>query len=754
MLNLPKYDLSSRQWLDLHVPLRNTLLEALFPDVRFAIVHANPGQYDEMVTALSSPIEGPSPELAEGLRLDFASGGRKHGDFFLSHRWDGPRVASRFWSTAEEAMAYGGALVTDCLDTYSVPDLCVLVVEDGDYGTGDCHAKAGPQLWALLEGDERQALQFRLAVLDGDGQGHGHIAKGTAVVQRPGDPDHFYDLIIPLSAFKSHKPALGAHLWDAHVGVVGWSEFRPTKVSYTILQWFSKQAIDADVWPRAEPQIERLVAAGQSSEAAIEYFKLDQLAGEYDEDDGLLFNILRNDVHGRLTHHPYVVDRLTRLLRRKWLHLATGGGLRWVGLMGLPWDDGGSTELAKVLDEGEICAPQLPEGLVIGTRYPVRFWADLKLWRNVHRPGLTRHRGVVWMSHETALQVGGDFDGDYFLLTPASKFPALAGEIESWRHRDAPEIAKSKERLASPLDGPNLARVAMDNVDNMVGLITYFVAQANAMRRLDLVAALAPELQIAVDKFKYNLTHDTAKIWRIASRLEPLGWLHSHKWPETFISKPLALDIGAEDTISHLAAQVNEGWQPPKLSKRPLQEFAPLFPATRAHRQAALKLNARYAVLIRQAMRRGDKNAFRPIFQALRQWADTRPDPEQWAAALWHAVHRRGAHGSGSLAFNAFPRQVMAAIHRQPETPERVAIVGLPYNDYAEDLDQFDGRAVTVQVVAEVLGGQLRSAVIVIAGERVAGRRLGFVSQETPLPTGLYTLQLSRQGQVVYGLSA
>ena len=115
---------------------------------------------------------------------------------------------------------------------------------------------------------------------------------------------------------------------------------------------------------------------------------------------------------------------------------------------------------------------------------------------------------------------------------------------------------------------------------------------------------------------------------------------------------------------------------------------------------------------------------------------------------MWQAVHRRGVRGSGSLAFNSFPVQVMAAIHQQQETPGRVAIVGLPYNDYAQDLDQFDGRAITVQVVAESLGGRLRSAV------RVAGRRVGFVSVETPLPVGLYRLALQRQGQVVYGLSA
>jgi hypothetical protein len=91
------------------------------------------------------------------------------------------------------------------------------------------------------------------------------------------------------------------------------------------------------------------------------------------------------------------------------------------------------------------------------------------------------------MSHATAMQVAGDFDGDYFLLTSATDCPHLTAEIQSWRERPVAEVVKVKERLASPLDGEHLARAAMDNTDNLVGLITYFIAQANAMGRLDLV---------------------------------------------------------------------------------------------------------------------------------------------------------------------------------------------------------------------------------------------------------------------------
>jgi hypothetical protein len=62
---------------------------------------------------------------------------------------------------------------------------------------------------------------------------------------------------------------------------------------------------------------------------------------------------------GRLTHHPYVISRLNRLLRRRWLHAALGGGLHWTGLQALPCDDG-SPELVEGLPDDVICAPNSP----------------------------------------------------------------------------------------------------------------------------------------------------------------------------------------------------------------------------------------------------------------------------------------------------------------------------------------------------------------------------------------------------------
>ena len=554
MLALRRFHLDTRSWDDTLVPFRNTPFEALFPDQDIAIisVDTDPTIKPSIVYDLS---------ILDGWQIDFASGAKKHGDFFITPAGS-PRVASFFWDTAEKAIAYGGNLVTDCESIHHVADLRVLVVNDGEYGTGDCHAKASPQLYALIDGDERRAVQFRLATIE---KSTGYLAKGTAIVTTPGGPDLKHDLIIPLSSFKSYTPALGEHTWNAHFGVVSFSSYRPTRVSYTIIQWLSHETIETEIMPGAAILADQLLLAGSDTQSAIQFFKLVAPAG-YDPEENILFNILRNDNHSRLTHHPYVVTRLKRLLRRRWLHLALGGGLRWAGLQAIPCDD---------IPDDQICIPQLPEGQIISTRYPVRSWADLKLWTNKHTH--KGHKGVVWMNHTTALTVGGDFDGDYFLFATADDFPMIAAEIRIWQMtRSMQPIEKIKQRRATPMTSESMATVAMDNCDNMVGLLTYFVAQACAAGRLDFVASLAPEIQIAVDKFKYDLQHDEALIDDIATQLIKVEWLSNKKDSRVYLTMPLPSN--GTDVISKLVTFINDLWEPPKLLTAPLAEFAHIFP--------------------------------------------------------------------------------------------------------------------------------------------------------------------------------
>ena len=623
-------------------------------------------------------------------------------------------------------MAYGGNLLTYCTEPPKHLGLRVLVVEDGKYGTGDCHAKLDATTAKVCFGCANRAAQFRLAADQ-------YLAKGTMITYAPWASSMKADLIIPRSAFKSaEKPACGMHYWhDATLGIAAWSKKLRVKVSYTVLQWFSKRAIEHDVMPHVEKGIARLLTAGRSVQAAVDLLRLDKA-----ETDATLIHILTADVHDRLNSHPWVVRGITQMLRRRWLHLALGGGLKATGLQGLPDDS---------LPTGCISTPDLPYGAVIAFRYPVRSWADVRLWRNVRKREHRAHQDVVWMSHATAKLVAGDFDGDYFDFLPANQFPAMTAEIRHWRKtRQAPKVDVVKTRRASTWD--RLPQVAMDNVDNMVGLITHFITQANAMKRLDLVDELALELQIAVDKFKYDLHHDLEKIKAVSEQLQPVAWLADRKSYEVFRDRPIEVDGEAADTISYLARRVARAWEPPAHRAAPIETFNSLFPPENAHTEAARELNRRYARLVAEVINSDDPDGFKPILDVLREWADSRQDPEEWAAAIWHAVHRKSSQGTGSLAFHAFPEQVIARLQERPRPPDKVSIIGLRYYQHADDLASFDGQSRTVIITTTMFNDQVRQLAL------VGGHTLGLISPETPIPTGRYDLQLTWNGhQVVYG---
>jgi len=715
ILYLPKCHLLDGP-ADYQVPFRNSVLQSLYPDIEAAVLQVS------MDIADRDDMEAQLAQGHDGLQLDFATGAKKQGEFIATDH----QVAHRFWTTPEQTMAYGGNLLTYCTEPPKHLALRVLVVEDGEYGTGDCHAKLDAATAKVCLGHADRAAQFRLVADQ-------YLAKGTMITYAPWAASMNADLIIPRSAFKSaEKPARGMHYWhDAVLGTAAWSKKLQVKVSYTVLQWFSKRAIEADVMPRVEKGIAQLLTAGRSVQAAVGLLRLDKA-----KTDAAMIHVLNADVHDRLNSHPWVVRGITQMLRRRWLHLALGGGLKATGLQGLPDDS---------LPTGCISTPDLPYGPMIAFRYPVRSWADVRLWRNVRKREHRAHHGVVWMSHATANLVAGDFDGDYFCFLPAKQFPTMTAEIRHWRKtRQAPEVSVVKTRRASTWD--RLPQVAMDNVDNMVGLITHFITQANAMGRLDLVDQLALELQIAVDKFKYDLHHDLEKIEAVSKQLRPVAWLADRRSREAFSDRPIEVDEEAPDTISYLARRVARAWEPPKHRTAPIETFAGLFPPERAHTGAARELNRRYARLVAEVIDSDDSDGLKPVLDTLREWADSRDDPEEWAAAIWHAVHRRSSQGVGSLTFHAFPEQVIARLQEPPRPPDEVSIIGLQYHQHADELASFDGQLRTVIITTTTFNDQVRQLAL------VDGHTLGLVSTETPIPTGRYDLQLTWNGcKTVYG---
>jgi hypothetical protein len=716
-MKLKKFDLSSG-WGDETYPFPHTLAEALSPqESNFAIVHAGPETSPDVLAG----------SLPEGYSLDFATGAKKHGDFIMSKKPIGPL----FWATAEEAVAYGSNLLTSCwaFSPEAMP-LTVLVVEDGEMGTGDCHGKASLTLWAKMGGDVQKAAQFRMASAS-----EGLLAKGTLVVDSAiegyGLVEEGIDLVLPVSAFKStYKPDPGTYTWTVVLGIVAWSEVRPTKFSWQVLQWFSWEAIEQDLLPSVEVIAAQLLEAMTDTRKLAEHLKLDAKGIDLP-----FLDILLADEHGQLSQHPYVVKTAGRMLRQRWLHLALGAGQKFVGLMALPDDS---------LPFGVVTANDLPTGECIFTGYPLRYWGDLRI---VHNAGGSRiHRGVVWMSHETAAAIGRDFDGDYVQLVPADEYPALADEIRSWADHPEVEIVKVKERLASPMDQESLARVMLSQAGNAVGKIALLIGRAVAADRLDLVPVLAQQLQISVDQFKYNVHLDDDLLVGLDEELLQVAWLLDRKGEATYMARPLT--VQSSDTVGRLIQRVNSYWKAPAVVACPIDEYAALFPEADEKLLAlAKKLNRRYGKLIGEAMKAQDdderKSLFKRVFTSLAEWAEGVGDPEAWAAACWRAVHNKSSQGCGSLPFHAFPEQIAQVVAAAPD-PGPAVIVGLKHNDFAHDLAQFDGSEFVVKFALRRLGAHLRTAAL------VDDRVVGFVSRETRVLQGTRPVSLTWRGQAVY----
>jgi hypothetical protein len=776
MLTVNKLDLKGA--LIERVPLRHTLLEILHPDVAVAIVHVDP----DAVQQDRPTVEAALGQDLRGLGLDFASGGKKHGDLFFTDAR--PRLAERYWATPEEAMAYGGLLVTECDYPPQVMDVPILVVEQGRLGTGDCAGFIHPDLLARFGLPDDVAVQGRVALKDR------WVAKFTAVAPQLDSPlethaatfDRFA-LVLPDSSFKGvHKSELvdGQAVIEAPLalGIVR-ATTKPCQahVGWQAVQWFPWQAIERDVWPHTQAAIERLNAIASDSAEAARFLGTEQLdeddpLGDLEQERGALVPILQADRANRMIHDPYVVDRLGRILQSTWRRLATSGGVKVPSFMGQP---------ADVLPPNTVVCPELPPGPVIVFRYPIRTWADVQLWRNVGSEVMARqtlgeggqalvrwarhYRGCVWMSHETAARLGGDFDGDFYQVAPAARFPIIAACIRRFNHRPeyhVPDIPKVKTRHASPW--ADLPRVALDQVDNAVGLIAWAIAKVWAIGRdpgrLQTVKRLADELQIAVDKFKYSLVQDEAYVAAVCEAIKKaeeqrgrVTWLDCRKDHHVFRRETPQAEAG--DALSRLWNRVHDAWQGWTLEAWPLEHQRHLLPQayTQAQYQEARRVVCWYNRRIAQAMRLPDQacsEAIQRTIALLEERAAQKPDKAAWASALWHAaIDQARPTSTASVRFHGFLDEVcqaLASIQVQ-EWPETIRVVGLRHNDWASGLQDLGARPRTVTLAEGPMGDQWRVWAV------VEGARLGVIPQDaaivgrTPLaipvtfsvsPTGTY----------------
>ena len=457
--------------LETPVNLDNTLLQVMFPDLDIVLGQVPPPPFRSSPEQVEAHWQAVLEDLAhdlgdqEGLTrhvpmaLDIATGARKEGRFMYTDGQVGRQVADTF----EKIMAYGGLLASPCLrPPQLVENVRILVVPEGEMGTGDCAGKMSAELAQIFGKDGSQAGQFRLGIrLDEDTV---VVGKGTLKqmdwLDCSDEQGKGYDLILPDSSFKGNMPAYGEHTLDIHLGFVAWSQERRTRLSYQALQWFDPELVEQCIFPRADAKIPVLLEAMKTSEGARQFLKIqreDRQAevreterGELEAEDArepaVLEEVLAADVTGEMIDHPYVQSGLRRRLRQAWHDLAVGGGVKVPSFTGLPDSFRGAVDW---LPEGVVVCPDLPAGEVLATRYPIRtrhdvqIWHNVRSWKELEKLGFQapseaeqgrilsfflyarKHKGAVFMSHATAKRVGGDFDGDVFQLMPVTRYKPL-----------------------------------------------------------------------------------------------------------------------------------------------------------------------------------------------------------------------------------------------------------------------------------------------------------------------------------------
>jgi len=595
-LILPIFDLVDKVWLPegCEISYRNTLLGHLYPDVKFAV-----GDVSSMLAEKKPNYAAIAKILDTGFEdyhLVGASGARKHGRVLFAK--GGGDYFTRFFGSNANAISYGSNLTTECKEIITIAvKLLVVADDDTEYDVGDCHGKTGFRLSYLLTESVNNPFQFRAA-----SQFPAWIAKGTiAYSEKVENSD--YDLVLPVSCFKGNKVAPGEYdLPELTLGLVFASpeikhatkrlDWRRCSLSYSVLQYLPWDAVEKDILPAT------IKAANGINETLTNQRKLAEcLLGSEDYDTEIeeneykstLARLVGADIHGQLTSHPWVVDKVTEMFRGRWITLATAGSVKFNSSMVMPDES---------LPNDCIYIPGLPEGEeVIVFPYPCRWKYDIKVWRNVHLETWEDCEGVLVVNQATALKLGRDFDGDHLQWLPTYKLPNVAIAVKNFG--ESPMNQGDIKPKKQPVVG-TLGEIATKSMANDTGLITWLIAKAWAMGREDLVNKLVPQLQAAVDSLKGATPPDKKLLNEISKQLKgDIAWLNENKNKECYLTQ-LVTDDGRGDTISRLVREMNKLWVAPNLRKSKFSVFKPLFPQPHANWLKKAKLRcAEYTAAIR-----------------------------------------------------------------------------------------------------------------------------------------------------------
>ena len=606
-IDLPIYNFKSGSFSNDIVTIRSTLFAAMHPGASAII--------GEVPTA--SELNNKQPNIDKYVKLmqqgikradkehyfDFSGGARTHGRAIFTN---GANIGELYFGKKNPmgSVNYGSILLTECRKIISAM-LKILIVNDEEpdlrkTGLGDSHAKCKKSVLVALssgvarmaeEGEDNTPLQIRV------GFPNKFLFKGTvttfdndtypaAITDRYGDD---WDIILTLSGIKGNKPDAGTKLINelCYLGIVHFSEEREAVASQQFWMWYTPKAIKSDVIPGLTKACQELKSAIEERSKIGEVFRnVDDIradigySGQVDpesweaSDDGYssspvgkeiktdkwkdpLDELLTADKEGALLTHPYVANKIADKLARRWRRLALNTHITFKSFMAMPDDS---------IPNGTFVCGDLPLGYHIVFRNPILHYGSIRLMENVKGSKHYESQTAMYLSHKSAADSQGDFDGDYFSVIPldgpqqifagkvlsSAMDPAfgqkdfadyIAGELtfpeDKFRHiifetafqeylwGDNPVIKKpSKVKVTGTPE-----EVFYRSMDNIVGHVSNKIQHSKSngtfnkeitvpihdektdkytggSKKTTVIAFLSQEMQIAVDRLKNNIYHN------------------------------------------------------------------------------------------------------------------------------------------------------------------------------------------------------------------------------------------------------
>ncbi len=649
---------------NLETTLENTLLNALYPGIKVAVVNVPTEPLDAYE---ESQVENAMANLKFKnipYKLVGASGSSKDGKFYFVDKAHSQPIAERFQHWPQAAIVYFGILVSSCKVVIEEPDVSVLVVEDHVLGTNDCRGWIRRSLFNQLQLPANCFYQFRLAFEKTQAKGSFKAMEDDAAQLLDAD------IVLPESAVKPglKVPAVAYSVFGkgrrfrgpAVLGIREFSRKLEFESSYTLIEHAPDDSIQLEILPEALGQVRKLndsISEGRYQEL-LELLGLDDAEKSQDEEVRTVEGALLADTSGNIVRYPYINNQLNRLLARWAFKAATGGGFR------LPAyalaDDGylvvhdgrlyaGSDWIPK---QHAIVSLESKRGLCV--RYPIRMCEDLLPMEHIGSSELMMQltqsldgqgcrmsyelagqiateqlflEGTYSLHSETAKKNGGDFDFDWICILEEDRFPrfvrkrfSLANEF----HQQKMKLRKAK----SPWW--NLEHVAIKARGNQIGMITDLKTSCLAAGRSDLAYQLVTELQKALDSLKHEVEPDPKIIADIRQQVNPAAWL-KFKNESRISDLPIHLDVAESDRIGKLYNHVRKEIEDLLTAKLPIEEFKGLVSGetvTRVMFDECRYVNSVYAAIVGRVSERQDKLKA-DLDKAQAEWEAVRKDPDK-----------------------------------------------------------------------------------------------------------------------------